>query len=400
MSAAPKTQRKVQQNKCISKLFSSMTKVHEVNRQHDHELSVRVEELRQKEHMENVRRYSDIRVLQRTLSEMRMEKNRLTHTFTPEEIYNDEVAPVMSWRKIQLKRFQNQPRKQRRKSDATQAPLVVAENAEFTAKNKFRSAIMAVCLSKALSHIPENNKKSESPGNESKQSEKEKIDSIKNLGERLKQVNDEKVATKQTPNKGDNVGDTKHETEERGQSRPETSETERLSRVLDILRNSSRDKSRSSWTRSLDKKVNAVPTFGQLHPVRRSSLVRRPGDPPRRRPSTSDMNFDSSHFVMDKDGTIRRIPRPTVKDNTNTEESRGSRVQSSSYLSTCSRKATPKSCKVYAAEPSRRWNVSNDASGSKSGSAPSFLVKKRSELLKRDKEMMDRLRSFLDSTLP
>lgn len=400
MSAAPKTQRKVQQNKCISKLFSSMTKVHEVNRQHDHELSVRVEELRQKEHMENVRRYSDIRVLQRTLSEMRMEKNRLTHTFTPEEIYNDEVAPVMSWRKIQLKRFQNQPRKQRRKSDATQAPLVVAENAEFTAKNKFRSAIMAVCLSKALSHIPENNKKSESPGNESKQSEKEKIDSIKNLGERLKQVNDEKVATKQTPSKGDNVGDTKHETEERGQSRPETSETERLSRVLDILRNSSRDKSRSSWTRSLDKKVNAVPTFGQLHPVRRSSLVRRPGDPPRRRPSTSDMNFDSSHFVMDKDGTIRRIPRPTVKDNTNTEESRGSRVQSSSYLSTCSRKATPKSCKVYAAEPSRRWNVSNDASASKSGSAPSFLVKKRSELLKRDKEMMDRLRSFLDSTLP
>ena len=109
MAAASKTQQEIQHNKCISKLFSSMTKVHEVNRQCDHQLMVRVEELRQKEHMESVKRYSDMRFLQRTLSEMRMEKSRLTHTFTPEEIDNDEVAPVMSWRKIQLKRFQNNP---------------------------------------------------------------------------------------------------------------------------------------------------------------------------------------------------------------------------------------------------------------------------------------------------
>nr|XP_054752530.1 uncharacterized protein LOC129258251 [Lytechinus pictus] len=400
MSAASNTQRKVQDDsKGISKLFSRMTKVHEVNRKHDHALSVRVDELRQKEHMERVRRYSDVRVLQRTLSEMQMEKSRMTHTFTPEEIDNDEVAPVMSWRKIQLKRFQTQPRvRQRRRSNAAQTLLAVTDNTEFTAKNKFRSAVMAVCLSKALLKIPEKNKMSETPENQTVRLEKNKSVSTINWIKQLKHANEDKLAPTHTPDKIESI-EPKNETEKCESSRPETSETERSSQVLDILRNSSAEQSKSSWARPADKKVNPVPTFGQLHPARRSSLPRRPGDPKRRRPSTSDnMDNDSPQFFMDKTGTVRRLSRPTIKDDIDDQGSRGLRSHSSSDPGGSTR-GTPRTCKVYSADTSR-WDVLNDASESKNGTVQSPLERKKSELLKRDNEVMERLRKFLDSTMP
>ena len=366
------------------KLFSSMTKVYHVNRQHDHELEVELEDIRKTEHMESVRRYSDIRRLQRTLSDMRLEKNRLTLTFTPEELRDGDAAPVMSWKKIQTHRMQTRPRAQRRstQSEGTKALMAVAENAEFSAKNKFRSAIMAVCLSKALSRIVEESGEGDAnadQGNESEASGQMSKSDANSYGK----AEGGKETENQEKGKVDNEEQNKEENDTGGELDIEK-EKSQLS-VIDIIRNRTKNNNRANYM-DAERKAVSVPTFGQLHqaPRRRSS---RTHHQQQRRPSTvnaADVAKNSTSFVLDNEGKVRRLRRVgsgverDVEPRSMTTERRLSRSQHSNNL----------------------WQVGPGMGSKVQMDISSFQRKKRNELARQSEDTMKRIRKFLNSSLP
>ncbi|XP_038079360.1 uncharacterized protein LOC119746470 [Patiria miniata] len=127
----------------------AMAVVHKTNRSEDKKLERRVEHLKQKEHQDQVRHCSEVKKLEKELESMQMQVESAPRTFTKREIEEKDV-PYLFGKKMTAQ----QPRairRRRHRGDSAEAALNrVVKNVEITGKNRFRSAVMAVCVAKGL----------------------------------------------------------------------------------------------------------------------------------------------------------------------------------------------------------------------------------------------------------
>ncbi|XP_071801105.1 uncharacterized protein [Asterias amurensis] len=127
----------------------TMSVVHKTNRSEDKKLERHVEHLKQKDHADKVRHCTEVRKIEKELESMQIQVQRANRTFTRRET-TERDAPYMFGQKIAA----NQPRKIRRRShrgDSAAAALnKVASNVDLGGKNRFRSAVMAVCVAKGM----------------------------------------------------------------------------------------------------------------------------------------------------------------------------------------------------------------------------------------------------------